>query len=143
MWDLLRPAHIARDGVAIILPNLRLITDEMINWSHGQKRTRVQVPVSVAYGSSVKLVRSVLLKATEDDVRILRRPAPEVEFKAFGERELQFTLYAWFAFPDVSLRRRVRSDISVRIDELFAENRITIPFPQRDTHVKSGHLPKN
>jgi small-conductance mechanosensitive channel len=130
-----------RDGLSIILPNKRLITDEVINWSHGLKRTRLQVSISVAYGSNVDLVRSVLLQVAAQDPRVLRRPAPEVDFRAFGESELQFVLFLWLASPDISLRRRVRSDANVNIDRLFAENGITIPFPQRDLHIKSGFLP--
>ena len=127
-----------RDGVSIILPNKRLITDEVVNWSHGDKRTRLQINVGVAYGSDTSLVRSVLMRIANEDARILARPAPEVDFVAFGESELQFVLYVWLATPDPTLRRRVRSDTNLRIDEHFAEHGITIPFPQRDLHIKSG-----
>ena len=51
-----------RDGVSIILPNKRLITDEVVNWSHGQKRTRLQVEVGVAYESDLDQVYAVLEK---------------------------------------------------------------------------------
>ena len=127
-----------RDGVSIILPNKRLITDDVINWSHGQKRTRIQVETSVAYGSDVELVRSILMDVAAEDARVLRRPVPEVEFRAFGESELQFVLYIWLASPDIGLRRRVRSDANIAIERRFRENGITIPFPQRDIHIRSG-----
>jgi len=126
-----------RDGIAIIIPNKRLITDDVINWSHGDPRTRLRVAVSVAYGSDVPLVKRILSDVAEREGRVLNRPRPEVEFVGFGESELQFSLLAWVSSPDISLRRRVRSDLYSAIDAAFRRAQITIPFPQRDLHVRS------
>ena len=132
-----------RDGVSIILPNKRLITDEVINWSHTQKRTRLNLDVGVAYGSDVELVKKVLLDCAMADLRVMRRPPPEVEFRSFGESQLSFILHCWLTTPEISLRRRVQSDLNAAIDRAFAENGITIPFPQRDIHIKSPPPPSD
>jgi potassium efflux system protein len=124
------------DGVSIILPNKRLITDDVINWSHGQKRTRLQIEVGVAYGSDTELVRRVLLQCASSNERVMRRPVPDVEFRSFGDSQLTFILYCWLPSPDITLRRRARSEMNTAIDTAFAANGITIPFPQRDVHVK-------
>ncbi len=130
-----------RDGVSIILPNKRLITDEVVNWSHGQKRTRINSEVGVAYGSDTDLVRKVLLECADADLRVMRRPPPEVEFREFGDSQLTFILHCWLISPEISLRRRVSSDLNAAIASAFAENGITIPFPQRDVHLKSPPPP--
>ncbi len=129
-----------RDGVAFILPNKKLITEDVVNWSHGEKRTRVNVPVSVAYGSDVPLVHSILLRIATEEERIMRRPVPEVSFRAFGESELQFELMAWLPTPDPTHRRRVVTSVNTRIDALFRENGVEIPFPQRDLHLRSSDI---
>ncbi len=129
-----------RDGVAFILPNKKLITEDVVNWSHGEKRTRVNVPVSVAYGSDVPLVRSLLLSIATEDERIMKRPAPEVNFRAFGESELQFELMAWLPTPDPTVRRRVVTSVNTQVDARFREHGVEIPFPQRDLHVRSSSI---
>ena len=134
-----------RDGVAIIIPNKKLITEDVVNWSHGEQRTRASITVGVAYGSDVQLVRSTLLEAAEGEERIMKRPEAEVNFLAFGESELTFQLMAWLPTPDPTLRRRVVTSLHMRIDELFRERGVEIPFPQRDLHLRSsaiGSLPK-
>jgi len=132
-----------RDGVSIILPNRKLIEEDVVNWSHADPRTRMRVAVSVAYGSDVPLVKRVLLEVAERDARILRRPRPEIQFKGFGESELQFVLLIWLATPDISMRRRVLSDVNSAIDAAFRRAGITIPFPQRDLHLKTVPEPRD
>jgi small-conductance mechanosensitive channel len=126
-----------RDGVSIILPNRKLIEEDVVNWSHSDPRTRMRVGVSVAYGSDVPLVKRTLLEVADRDTRILRRPRPEVQFKGFGESELQFVLFIWLETPDIGMRRRVLSDVNSAIDAAFRRAGITIPFPQRDLHLKT------
>ena len=118
-----------RDGVSMILPNKKLITEDVVNWSHGEQRTRLNIEVSVAYGSDVELVKTILLGIAADERRALRCPAPEVDFGAFGESELQFMLRMWLATPDISTRRRVRTSILTEVDRRFAEHGVEIPFP--------------
>ena len=67
----------------------------------------------------------------------MTRPRPEVQFQAFGESELQFVLLTWLSTPDISLRRRVLSDMNSSIDAAFRRCGIEIPFPQRDLHMRT------
>ena len=129
-----------RDGVAMILPNKKLITEDVVNWSHGDQRTRLNLEIGVAYGSDVKLVRKILLQVASEERLVVRRPPPEVDFTAFGDSALMFTLHVWLATPDITARRRTRTSVHTRIDELFKENGIVIPFPQRDLHLKSSDI---
>jgi len=129
-----------RDGVAMILPNKKLITEDVVNWSHGDQRTRLNLEIGVAYGSDVKLVRKLLLQVAADERLVVPRPPPEVDFTAFGDSALVFTLRVWLATPDISARRRVRTSIHTHIDAAFNEHGIVIPFPQRDLHLKSSGI---
>lgn len=125
-----------RDGISIIIPNRRLIEENVINWSHGEPRTRMHVKVGVAYGTDVPLVKKVLTEVAERDSRVLSNPRPEVSFTGFGDSQLDFVLLLWLASPDITVRRRVLSDINSSIDAAFRRNGIEIPFPQRDLHVR-------
>ena len=126
-----------RDGISIIIPNKSLITDSVINWSHGDQRTRLRIPISVAYGSDIALVKKILLDVATREGRVATRPKPEVQFREFGESELSFELLIWLPTPDISVQNRVRSDINSAVDAAFRRAGIEIPFPQRDLHIRS------
>ncbi|MEE9394036.1 MAG: mechanosensitive ion channel domain-containing protein [Planctomycetota bacterium] len=126
-----------RDGISIIIPNRKLIEEDVINWSHGDRKTRLQINISIAYGSDVALVKKILVEVADNDRRILKRPRPETSFMGFGASELEFVLLFWLASPDLSLRRRVRSDVNAAVDAAFRRNKVEIPFPQRDIHIRS------
>jgi small-conductance mechanosensitive channel len=126
-----------RDGISIIIPNKKLITDDVINLSHGDPKTRLRLSISVSYGSDLSLVKKVLLDVAEREGRALTKPRAEVNFKEFGDSSLNFELLIWLPRPDITLRRRVTSDLNSAIDAAFRRVGITIPFPQRDLHLRT------
>ena len=46
----------------------------------------------------------------------------------------------WLPTPDPTTRRRVVSAVNTRVDALFRENGVEIPFPQRDLHLRSSDI---
>jgi len=68
------------DRISIIVPNSKLISQRLINWSYGDPRARIAIPVGVATDSDVDLVTKTLLLAAEDVDNVLRDPAPKVQF---------------------------------------------------------------
>jgi small-conductance mechanosensitive channel len=127
------------DQVSIIMPNSRFLEDEVINWSHDNPVSRLHLPVGVAYASDVDKVRDVLIEAAQNHPFILSHPKPHVLFQGFGDSSLDFELLVWTRDPSKQLY--IKSDLNFRIERLFRENQVEIPFPQRDLHVRSGALP--
>jgi small-conductance mechanosensitive channel len=124
-----------RNNYMVIVPNHRYIFGDVINWSHTNVRTRFHIDVGVAYGSDVKLVEKVLLECAKGNHEITEDPAPFVRFNDFGNSSLDFQLFFW---TDNSFEvENIKSDFRFSIDKKFGENNITIPFPQRDVHIKS------
>ena len=129
---------ITNDHITAILPNSKLVNQELINWSYGEKRSRIAVPVGVSYDADVELVTETLLRAADGVKYLLEEPKPSVQFLGFGESSLDFRLLVWTDRP----RRypQIKSDINYRIARLFRENRIEIPYPQRELRVRGGAL---
>jgi len=125
-----------RDNVNVVVPNSKFVESTVINWRGRAPRTRVHVPVGVAYGSDVPKVERCLLQVAEDHADVLRSPKPEVWFMAFDNSSLNFELLVWVATPDRI--PQITSDLNFAIDDIFRENDVTIPFPQRDLHLKSS-----
>jgi len=118
------------DRIAIIVPNSRLVSQRVINWSYGDPRARIAIPVSVAYNSDVTLVTETLLGAAEGIENVLTEPPPKVQFLKFGEYSLDFRLLVWTRQP--SRHPQIKSDINYRIERLFREANIEIPYPKQE-----------
>lgn len=127
------------DRISVIVPNSRLLSEEVINWNHRRSVTRLHLQIGVAYGSDVKKVKSALLQAAEEHLEVLRNPAPQVFFTEFGDSSLDFELLIWTSDP--SRQAPLKSDLYFRIEEIFREQQIDIPFPQRDVNLESDGLP--
>ena len=126
------------DRISIIVPNSKLVSQRLINWSYGDPRARISIPVSVAYGSDIELVTNTLLKAAEDVENVLLDPKPKVQFLKFGDWSLDFRLLVWTNRP--RLHTQIRSDINYRIERLFRQEGIEIPFPQTELRLRGGAL---
>ncbi|HEY9815974.1 MAG TPA: mechanosensitive ion channel domain-containing protein [Candidatus Obscuribacterales bacterium] len=127
------------DQVSIIVPNSRFLENEVINWSLGNPVSRIRVPVGIAYGSDIEIVRDVFLQAARSHPVVLSTPPPQVFFKGFGDSSLDFEVMVWTAEPSQQIR--LKSDLYFAIEALLREHQVEIPFPQRDLHVRSGQLP--
>jgi potassium-dependent mechanosensitive channel len=128
------------DRISIIVPNSKLVSQRLINWSYGDPRARISIPVSVAYGSDIDLVTNTLLKAAEEIENVLLDPGPKVQFLKFGDWSLDFRLLVWTNRP--RLHTQIRSDINYRIERLFRQVGIEIPFPTQEFLLKGSGLSK-
>ncbi len=127
------------DRISIIVPNSRLLSEEVINWNHRRSVSRLHLPVGVAYGSDVAKVKSSLLQAAEEHLEVLRNPPPQVFFTEFGDSSLNFELLIWTSEP--SRQAPIKSELYFRIEEIFREQQIDIPFPQRDINIAPEGVP--
>lgn len=125
-----------REEVAILVPNSQFISEQVINESFSSETIRRRLNVGVAYGSDVEKVRDLLLQAAREHEKVLKDPQPSVLFKDFGESSLDFALQIWV--NDLWRYEAILSDLRFRIDALFREHEVEIPFPQRDLHIKSA-----
>lgn len=121
------------DNKVLIIPNHLYLTNSLFNWTQNGTVTREFVTVGVAYGSDVEKVKALLLQAAKEQEGVLKHPEPLVLFMNFGDSSLDFRLV--FTINDSFMAAIPKSDIRFRINRLFKENGITIPFPQRDVHL--------
>jgi small-conductance mechanosensitive channel len=124
--------------VSIIVPNSKLVSQRLINWSYGDPRARISIPIGVGAESDIDLVTQTLLKAAEGVDNVLKDPPPKVQFLKFGDWSLDFRLLVWTNRP--RLHMQIRSDINYRIDSLFREAHIEIPYPQTELRIRKGSL---
>lgn len=123
------------DDVEISIPNGVMGATKIINEAGGpQDQYRIRTTVGVSYGSDVEKVVDVLYGVARDHPMTLEHPEPIVWFTQFGDSSLDFQVLAWIQRP--AHRDPVVHELNMEILKRFRENGITIPFPQRDLHVK-------
>ncbi|MFT6510869.1 MAG: small-conductance mechanosensitive channel [Parvibaculaceae bacterium] len=121
----------------VMIPNADLVATSVINWTHTDTVGRIELTIGVAYGSDTALVKELLLQAAHSHPRIIRYPLADVLFLDFGDSSLNFQLRCFTNV--ISSRITTLSDLRFKIDQLFREAGIEIPFPQRTVHFADTH----
>lgn len=127
-----------QDRVSILVPNSRFLETEVINWSYGNPLCRLRIPAPAAFGTPVGRVRGALLAVAVKHPEVLSEPAPEVQLSSFGDHALCFELLVWTKNPRG--QSTLKSDLNFAIEAAFRKAEISMPFPQRDLHLRSSHL---
>jgi small-conductance mechanosensitive channel len=126
---------LTRDDKYIILPNSDLTRNQLINWTHSDLASRFEVTVGVDYSSDIHQVIQILKKAVDSQNNVLKEPNPFIRFTDFGDSSLNFSVIFWS--EELFRIETTKSDLRIKIFELFKENNITIPFPQRVVHINN------
>lgn len=128
---------VTNDNITIIVPNSDFITNKVTNWSYGDPKVRLRLPIGVAYGTDPERLRRLLIEVAKEHPMVLREPTPELFFSGFGDSSLNFELGVWTA-EMASKPRRFRSELNYAVERALRQNGIEVPFPQRDLHLRSG-----
>lgn len=123
------------DGVHMLIPNSKLLENTIVNWTLVDKLMRTSVKIGVAYGSPAKQVAELILQAVEEQDCVLSIPKPQVIFEDFGDNALIFEVNFWIQSNVEGGLRLAKSNVRFRLDELLANNKIVIAYPQRDVHI--------
>jgi len=124
-----------RDRVVMIIPNSKLVSENVVNWSHNKTYSRFHVEVGVAYSSDIQLVCRLLLQAADEHPLVQKEPAPKVAFRDFGDSALRFSLN--YFSEEFLANEFVKSDLRFAIEALFRKHGVRIPFPQRDLWLRN------
>lgn len=123
------------DGVHLIIPNSKLLEENVINWTLVDRLLRCIVRVGVAYDTSVDRVEQLVMEIVTAHDGILETPVPEVILEDLGDSALVFDVYFWVDLGGEMSARAIRSDVRREILNRFNAEGIKIPFPQRDIHL--------
>ena len=99
----------------------------------------MRIPISVAYGSDIDQVRSLLMEISESSENVCKNPSPRVRFRSFGDSGILIELLFWIEKPED--RGRIKDEINSDIYKHFINEKIEIPYPQRTIHLKTSEMP--
>jgi len=122
-------------NTTIIVPNEKFVSSSVLNWSHGDLKTKIIIEVGVSYSSDLDTVIKALHEVANESEEILKEPKTEVHLRKFGDSSWNMQLRVWIDNPKKLYD--IQSDLNCAIVKKFKDYDIEIPFPQRDLHVRS------
>lgn len=123
------------EGSDVVVPNGDLVSQRIVNWTLGDRTRRVDLRVGVAYGSDPRQVALLLLDVARSMEHLVPHPPPQAFFVGFGDSSLDFELRVWVAQFDQWVA--IRSELGMAVYDGLRAAGFSIPFPQRDLHVRS------
>ncbi|MBW2974541.1 mechanosensitive ion channel family protein [Candidatus Woesearchaeota archaeon] len=122
------------DNEVIIIPNGKLAGVNIKNYVLPTPVARIVVPFSVAYGSNVDKVKKAVMAEIKKLDNLDSKNDPMVMFMEMGESSLNFKAFVWLkSFRD---RFTTKERLNCMIYNALNRNKLEIPFPQMDVHLK-------
>ena len=121
------------DNKVIYLPNGKLSTSEIVNYSEKDLR-RVDLTFSISYSDDFEKAKKVIEEVWNQNELILKDPAPSVRVSAQSASSIDLTAKVWCKNEDYWT---VNFDMLEQVKTAFDQNGIQIPFNQLDVHIKN------
>jgi small conductance mechanosensitive channel len=122
------------DNKVVYIPNSKLINDNIINYTEKDIR-RIDLVFGISYTDDIDKARRIITSIIDGQPLILKTPAPVIVVGELGDSSVNFFVRPWVKTSDVfNIRVKLIEDIKKRFDE----EKITIPFPQRDVHIHNN-----
>ncbi len=122
------------DNIRVFIPNAKLTGDNIMNYTVNGTR-RVDLVVGISYEDDLKKAKQVIETVLAGDERVLEEPSPTVAVVELGDSSVNFVVRPWVRSEEYW---NAYFDITAKIKLSLDQNDITIPYPQRDIHMKSN-----
>ncbi len=126
------------DNINIIIPNADLMASQVVNWTYADEKIRFRIPFSVAYGTDIDQVKSLIKEAVLRLPVVLAHPEPQIWLASHAESSLAFLAAIWVEGQNARQPYRITDIVLTTIYKILHEHGIEIPFPQLDLRLR-GH----
>jgi len=127
---------ITSDNKNVIIPNSELISHPFTNATRNDNKVRVTLEVGTSYDNDPFKVKELLITVLSKISSVLITPAPNVFLSNLGDSAIIFKLQYYIDFKHGN-NNSTKSEILFAIWETFQANNISMPYPQRDIHIRS------
>jgi potassium efflux system protein len=121
------------DGAEVIIPNGDLISHHVVNWTLSNNNRRIELIVSVKYGTEIEKVKNLLLDLLTAREDVMKEPKPLVFVHALNGSAVDFRVLFWADNISqwLELKTHVLSDIFTVFDREGIEMSTTV----QDLHL--------
>ena len=132
--DLLYSTLVTLDNKVISIPNGKLSTDVVVNFSRADRR-RVDTKFGIGYDDDIGEAKKVIHQIIERANLFLDDPAPTIGVAAYGESAVEIEVLAWCKTENYYPAKYY---LQAEVKRAFDENGIEIPYPQTVVHFSIG-----
>ena len=126
---------ITRDNKSYLIPNEEFVTQNVVNWSHGNDRlVRISVEFGVSYNADIHKVITIAKEAATKPERVVEKPEAVCWITEFGDSSVNFTLRFWIKDAEAGVSN-IKGEVMLALWDALKENNVEIPFPQRVIHM--------
>ena len=118
------------DGVEILIPNEKLLTDEITNLTFSNTTVKLPLDLQISYESSIDKAIEIILIVCAKESRVIEEPKPNVYVKEFADSGINLHVSCYVTDPDKGFMG-LKSDMYRAIFKEFKGNEIEIPYPHR------------
>lgn len=122
------------DGIEVIIPNETLISENIINHTFTDRKSRISIDVQISYKSSVDKAFEIMLNSAKNESRVLNDPEPSVFLMKFADSGIDLMLSFYIVDPEEG-SWGLKSDIYREIWNEFQKHGIEIPYPYRTVEI--------
>jgi potassium-dependent mechanosensitive channel len=111
-------------GAEVIVPNGKLISERVINWTFSNRRRSIELQLAVAQVADPRRVIAVLERAANEHPHISRDPPPKAWVVKLGPDSLGLELRAWT--DRIHDWMEVRSELAIAVSDNLAAEKIAL-----------------
>lgn len=121
-------------GRHVWIPNGNITSANVVNHNKN-KIGRLEIEFGVSYDTDVEKARRALLRAADEDRRVLDNPGSDVVLTSLGDSSQNMQLRVWCDMRDaLGLQVQLLEAGKAALDDAGCD----IPFPQRDVYMVNG-----
>jgi len=117
---------ITSDNKTVFIPNGGLSSNVIVNYNKRETR-RIDMTVSVDYGTDYDFAKSTIIEILQSDKRVLSEPAPYIVISALTGNSVNILIRVWVNTADFS---NVTFNLNEQIYKVFGQKGIKTPSSQ-------------
>jgi small conductance mechanosensitive channel len=122
------------DNVLIVVPNSQIYGQTIKNYS-GFETRRIDMVMGISYDDDIGVAVETILSILGADERVLKDPAPVVAVNELADSSVNLVVRPWCQGSDYWT---LKWDLTRRLKEGLEKAGCSIPYPQRDVHLKQA-----
>jgi small-conductance mechanosensitive channel len=122
------------DGREFLIPNEKLVTERVVNWTYHDTNTRVDVTFSTSYEANPRRVCELAAEIAKSTPRVAKFQPPTCSIVEFGDQSMRFSLSFWINDPEKGIGN-VRSQVMLALWDVFRIEGAVSNYPIRDIRI--------
>lgn len=123
------------DHKEVMIPNADLVSQPFVNWTRSDQVLRIMVQIGISYDDDPRHAQQVIEAAMRAHPGVLKDPPPRAYMIGYGPSSLDFQVQCYIDLQKSKFLDS-RSELLMSIWEALRKAGITVPYPQRDLHLR-------